>query len=211
MISLYDPSVLRAEPGVYMIRLRLDKRMYVGSSVNVRKRVQNHLSALRKGAHHSPHLQRAWDKYGADMFEFVALGYYPREQLREKEQWWLDEATCAFNTSRTANSPVHTPAVREKISAACKAAWQRPDHRGHMLLRQFIPTRDGVKATEETKAKLREVHRAKNRTVLAFGRLWSVKELAEAYGVKYTMLKDRLRAGWEPERAVTQTKRKGGL
>lgn len=205
------PSQLLAEPGVYMIRLLTDKRMYVGSSKNIRKRIQNHKSALKRGTHHSIHLQRAWDKHGADMFEFAALGYYPVEQLRQQEQFWLDEMTCAFNSSRTANSPVHTQEVKDRLRAAACAAWERPEYREKMSLRQLVPTRLGVKATEETKARLRESHRARNRTVQAFGRLWSVKELSEAYGVKYTMLKDRLRAGWEPERAVLQNKRKGGL
>jgi group I intron endonuclease len=209
----FPPLVeLKSEPGVYMIRLLLDKRAYVGSSVNVRKRVQNHVSALRRGKHHSDHLQRAWDKYGEDYFEFFAVGYYPRPELLEQEQYWLDTYTCAFNASRDASRPSHTPESIAKMRAKCAEAWQRPEHREKMAsLRQFIPTRAGTKATAETRAKLQEVHRAKHRTVEAFGQLWSVKELAEAYGVKYTMLKDRLRAGWAPEMAVNQPKRKGGL
>jgi hypothetical protein len=145
------------------------------------------------------------------MFELVALGYYAKDRIREEEQVWLDEAKCAFNGSRLATRPEHTPEALEKISAACKAAWQRPEHRAKMMLRTYTPTRAGTKADDELKARLKEIHRAKHRNIQAFGKLWSIKELAEEYDVKYTMLKDRLRAGWEPELAVQQPKREGGL
>jgi hypothetical protein len=65
--------------------------------------------------------------------------------------------------------------------------------------------------SEESKAKVKAAHREKNRIYPAFGKLWCLKELAEAYNVKYAMLKDRVRAGWNPEIAVLTPKRKGGL
>lgn len=58
--------------------------------------------------------------------------------------------------------------------------------------------------TEHHKDRLKALHRAKHRTIEAFGQVWSMKDLAETYGVKYTLLKDRLRAGWDAEKAVLQ-------
>jgi len=198
-------------PGVYAIRCVLDKRMYVGSSINVRKRMQNHRCALRAGKHHSVHLQRAWNKHGEPCFEFFVLGLYPREQLFAEEQRWFDETTCAFNGSRIAGRPEHTPEVVAKLQAAARTAWSDPAYRAKMAQRPAPPGRLGRTATPTTIATLRAVHRARCATIEAFGRMWSIKDLAETYGVKYTMLKDRLRAGWPPELAVSQPKRKGGL
>lgn len=204
---------LRARPGVYMIRCLLDKRTYVGSSVNVRKRVQNHMSALSLGKHHSPHLQRAFSKYGAGYFEVFAVGYYDKSELKDQEQFWLDNASCTFNGSRLAYRVEHTEAVRRVMSEKCKAAWQRPGYRERMSsMNKGVPSKlKGTKASPAVVAKLQAAHRARHRTVEAFGKLWSLKELAEEYGVKYTMLKDRVRAGWTAEAAVLRQKRKGGL
>lgn len=201
---------LKNEPGVYAIRFILDKRTYIGSSKTVRKRIQNHMSSLRKGTHHSPHLQRAFDKYGADYFEVFALGYYEESVIRDKEQFWLDNATCSFNASRVATRPEHTPDVIEKLRAVAKEVWARPGYREKM---KSIPRRGnvGVKATAQAVKNMQEAHRAKHRTVLAFGKMWSLKELSEAYEVKYTMLKDRMRLGWDAEKAVTTPKRRGGV
>lgn len=207
---MIDFNQLKPEPGVYMIRFMLDNRTYVGSSKNIRKRVQNHLSSLRKGNHHSRHLQRTFDKYGADYFEAFAVGYYDSNDVRDEEQHWLDSATCSFNGSRLANRPEFTPEAIEKMQIAAKEIWDRPGYRERM---KAIPRKGnpGIKASEKAVANMREAHRAKHRTVSAFGKLWSLKELAESYGVKYTMLKDRVRAGWDIEKAIAEPKRKGGL
>ena len=207
---MLDTRTLKTEPGVYAIRFLLDKRTYIGSSKNVRKRIQNHLSSLRKGKHHSVHLQRAYDKYGEGYFEVFAFGYYEVDSIRSEEQFWLDNATCSFNGSRLANRPSHTPETVEQMRIAGREIWQRQGYREKM---KAIPRKGnlGYKPTEQAVANMREAHRAKHRTVQAFGKLWSIKELAETYGVKYTMLKDRIQSGWSAEKAVLTPKRKGGL
>lgn len=201
--------------GIYTIRCKLDKRMYVGSSVNMRKRAQNHLSALRKGSHHSRHLQRAWDKYGPDYFEIFVLERVPKEYLPASEQDWLDSATCAFNGSRLAYRFEQTPESRAISAAKLRALWEDPEYKSKML----EAFKNGKKpvidysyaATPEHRKKLQVAHRPKHRIHQAFGKLWCLKELAEEYGVHYGMLKDRVRSGWDVERAVTTPKRKGGL
>lgn len=210
-IAIELPSVSLQVSGVYTIRCMYDKRMYVGSSKNIKNRFSVHKSALRRGKHHSQFLQRCWNKYGEAAFEFVVLGTYREDVLRDEEQFWLDNMACVFNGSRNAYRPDHSAESREKMSKALKAAWQRPEFREKMLAIQPRPDRTGHVATEEYKQKLRAIHRAKHQTVNAFGKLWSLKDLAEAYDIKYTMLKDRMRSGWDAERAVLTPKRKGGL
>ena len=46
--------------GIYMIYNTINNKIYIGSSVDIIKRMDSHLSYLRNGKHHSVHLQRAW-------------------------------------------------------------------------------------------------------------------------------------------------------
>lgn len=203
-----------ADSGVYMIRCTANKRFYVGSSKQITHRLQNHFSSLRKGHHHSAPLQRAWDKYGEDAFESFVLGHYPPEELQAEEQYWFDSASCDYNVSKTAYRVEHTPEVREKISIACRKA-MTPERRArlseaHKGKKYSRKPMDPDKRAALNK-KLQDTHRAKNRKYEAFGRLWSLKEAAEHYDIHYGMLKDRVRAGWPLEEALTRPKRKGGL
>jgi group I intron endonuclease len=91
--------------GIYAIEHLESGRQYIGSSVNTRKRWYQHRLQLGRGDHHSPHLQNAWNKYGAAAFELKILQECPREELFEREQFCLDTLQPEFNCSPTANSP----------------------------------------------------------------------------------------------------------
>ena len=74
--------------GIYKITNILDKKCYIGSSVNVKKRFSEHRRDLNKNSHHSYHLQRAWNKYGESQFQFQILEICINESaLIEKEQY----------------------------------------------------------------------------------------------------------------------------
>lgn len=62
-----------ATAGVYEIRNTLNNKVYVGSSVNVKRRLAAHRQHLRRGEHATAHLQASWDKYGEDAFAFKQL------------------------------------------------------------------------------------------------------------------------------------------
>lgn len=62
--------------GVYKIVNKTNGHFYVGSSVNLNKRFWRHKNELRKDKHHCLFLQRAWNKYGEENFEFVVLNMY---------------------------------------------------------------------------------------------------------------------------------------
>src|SRR5229473_6154293 len=56
--------------GIYKITCTANKRIYIGSAVNLRKRKNEHWNAFKRNQHHNRHLQRAWDKYGEQAFTF---------------------------------------------------------------------------------------------------------------------------------------------
>jgi len=108
--------------GIYQIKNTLNGNRYIGSAADLRRRWQQHLSALRHSQHHNRHLQRAFDKYGEEAFIFEVLEEdIEPENLIEREQHYFDTLEPAYNTSPTAGSQLgmrRTDETRAKISAA---------------------------------------------------------------------------------------------
>ena len=94
--------------GIYLIKNSVNGRFYIGSSINVKSRWASHKSTLRRGIHHSPKLQRAWNKYGEDSFEFHLIEIVEDgEDLASSEQRWMDAlgaAVYGYNISPKAGS-----------------------------------------------------------------------------------------------------------
>ena len=57
--------------GIYSITHIETKKIYIGSSVDIKRRWNSHRSSLNRGKHTNPHLQNAWKKYGKDAFIFA--------------------------------------------------------------------------------------------------------------------------------------------
>jgi len=97
--------------------------MYIGSAVDFMGRWQDHKIALRKGIHHSILLQRAWNKYGEDCFEFSEIEFVDREELISKEQFYLDLLKPEYNICKIAGSClgiIRSEETRRKIGNALK-------------------------------------------------------------------------------------------
>lgn len=76
--------------GVYCIKNKVDGLVYVGQSVNVRSRLNDHKSDLRRGIHENPHLQNAFNKYGLGVFEFSVLCECSEMDLDAQERYWIE-------------------------------------------------------------------------------------------------------------------------
>ena len=59
--------------GIYRILNRVNGNCYIGSSLNIEKRYKHHLSTLRHNSSRCSILQKAFNKYGEDNFEFQVL------------------------------------------------------------------------------------------------------------------------------------------
>lgn len=107
--------------GIYAIVNKTNGNQYIGSSWNVGYRWKQHLSLLRKGKHHSTHLQHAWDLYGEDMFDFVVLVECDNSELIKLEQSYIDSFCPVYNICVTAGSRLgvsHTEETKEKLRQA---------------------------------------------------------------------------------------------
>lgn len=60
--------------GIYGIRNKLNDKIYIGKTqMNFGDRRDCHFACLNGGYHDNPHLQKAWNKYGEENFEFVIM------------------------------------------------------------------------------------------------------------------------------------------
>lgn len=76
--------------GIYGIRNLINGNIYVGKTgMNFGDRWDSHRSLLNNGKHDNPHLQRAWDKYGQDNFEFIVIEDCEIDELSNKEKYYI--------------------------------------------------------------------------------------------------------------------------
>ena len=77
--------------GIYQIRNLVNGKIYIGSAVNLRKRMHKHSSNLRHNKHCNIKLQNAYNKYGKDNLVFEVVELVPnKEQLLDREQYYID-------------------------------------------------------------------------------------------------------------------------
>jgi len=147
--------------GVYQIKNLANGKVYIGSSVNIKARWANHRSSLRKDKHHSAALQRAWNKYGKDGFEFSILEIVDdRAMLFERENFYVTKFKSAdgrngYNTLVKAGSAAgyrHTAEAKRKMSDGQKKI-------PYEQRLTFCVSFAGRKHSEETKQKMRESNR----------------------------------------------------
>ena len=126
----------RQLPGVYMVLCVQNNKRYYGETNNVSNRLSQHKSLLRRNIHPVVELQRDWNLYGSECFDFVALFMFDsnskssrieREAL-ELEYMGRHFSLCynkhVINSRKKENNPFwnhhHTEATRKQISLSSK-------------------------------------------------------------------------------------------
>lgn len=97
--------------GVYKILNLINGKFYIGSAIYLNRRQAQHKHLFVKGCHHSIYLQRSWNKYGMDNFEFHVVEYIEnatKEILLEREQFYLDTLKPAYNVNVIATNRLGT-------------------------------------------------------------------------------------------------------
>lgn len=121
--------------GIYRIYCVPNRHSYLGSSVEISIRWSQHRISLRSGRHNNPILQHAWDKYGEHAFTFSVLEECDKENLAEREQFWLDKLNPKFNCMRIVSPRKDfSPEMRSKAIASLRARANLITHcpRGHV-------------------------------------------------------------------------------
>lgn len=109
-----------ARSGIYQIVNTVNGKRYIGSAKSLKVRWRQHLGMLRKGAHHSPHLQGSWNAYGESAFRFEVVEFCEVELCIAREQFHLDASQNLFNVCLTAGSTLgrrHSESTKSAIRA----------------------------------------------------------------------------------------------
>lgn len=117
--------------GIYKIVNKVNGKVYIGSSISIQDRWLNHTSSLNLNKHPNSHLQRAYNKYGADNMSFEVIELIPEEQLAQREGYWI-ESLCSYNRqygyniARIVEGRVKaTEETRKKMTAAQIERWNK--------------------------------------------------------------------------------------
>lgn len=153
--------------GIYVITCLANDKIYIGSAVNIKRRWQWHKHALKRGEHHSKHLQRAYAKYGKVSFTFSVLELCTPEQRIEREQYWIDELkpyvrSIGFNLANSAKGGAGhnlTASHRANISTSLKGTVRSPETRA-----KIGNAHRGRKHSEQSKANMSIAHKGKTQS-----------------------------------------------
>jgi predicted GIY-YIG superfamily endonuclease len=74
---------------IYKITNKINNKVYIGSSKNIKKRKWEHFHQLKKDYHHSEHLQKAYNKYGFENFTFEIVENCLNSCRKEREIYYI--------------------------------------------------------------------------------------------------------------------------
>lgn len=113
---------MEIKSGIYCIENIVNKKKYIGSSQNVYKRKNRHLSELKMLKHKNIKLQRSYNKHGKDNFIFYVLEFVENlTELITREQYYIDSEKPEYNINLIANSSLgvkRSDETKEKVRQA---------------------------------------------------------------------------------------------
>lgn len=83
--------------GVYEILNSKNKKVYIGSSKDIERRIKDHKYKLKNGIHHNYKLQNDWNKYGEDVFSWSVLKECDLSDLFKYEKEYIDNKDSIKN------------------------------------------------------------------------------------------------------------------
>lgn len=166
--------------GIYMIENKINNHVYIGQAVDIYERWKEHIRYLKRQCHVNNHLQYAWDKYGADNFQFIVIEECDEFELNAREIYWIAEKNAFFdgyNQTKGGDGTrgfKHSNEARRKMSEnhANVSGENNPmwgSHHSDNTKRKIVENRNTVSGedhpnygkhlSDETKQKLSESHK----------------------------------------------------
>lgn len=113
--------------GIYKIVNTINSKIYIGKSQDdIEKRFQQHLRRLINDTHYNKHLQRSFNKYGAENFKLEILEIiYDKFLFNEREKYWINYYNSSniqygYNLTFGGDGGSPNEDVRKKISKTMK-------------------------------------------------------------------------------------------
>ena len=73
--------------GIYIIKNKINNKVYVGKAINIYRRIKDHITALNsKHKNENRHLINSWNKYKRENFEYYVAEYIISDNVEELDQ-----------------------------------------------------------------------------------------------------------------------------
>lgn len=128
-------NTLEEKSGIYSFLCLANSKRYIGQSKNLKKRQQTHMSELKNNRHFNSYLQKAYNKYGKEQFQWEVLEYCNIGNLNEREIYWINYYNSfkeGFNmTEGGAENRIYfrTEELKENLSKTLKEKWANSPQR----------------------------------------------------------------------------------
>lgn len=121
------------ESCIYAIKNVQTNQLYIGKTINYQDRIYYHKSYLKKNNHYNKYLQRSWNKYGEDNFEFYVVEFCEESFLDEKEIFYIEKYKSnirkfGFNLTNGGEGTAgykYTDEQKEKRSGSNNPMWNK--------------------------------------------------------------------------------------
>lgn len=184
--------------GIYRWVNKVNDKFYVGSSINLAKRLSNYYSInrLRKIITKGTSLiSSAIIKYGYINFKLEILEYCDKESIITREQYYIDNLNPKYNICKIAGSTYgkkHSLETRNKIALALTGKKLSDEHRAKLKGRKhsigkLIKINLALKLGHKTVIK-----NTKNNFIKEYN---SVREAARSLNISHTYLLDLIKKG----------------
>lgn len=141
---------VKNKSGIYMWTNNINNKKYIGSSVNINRRLLEYFNVNRLQKEKSMPINLALLKYGYSSFSFTVLVYCDKNLLMEKEKYYFDQISPEYNILKIPGSPSrvsgwkHSALTVEKMR---KAALNLSSKRSNENLSKGNPYGYNVKIT----------------------------------------------------------------
>ena len=164
-----------AKAGIYQLRNLVNGKVYIGSSIDLKRRKVDHFKMLRGNKHYNPKLQNAYNKYGEENIVFEIIEYVSSENLLKREQYYIDTLNVVnegYNIAPIAGNRLNCKCSEEtKEKLRNKRLGTHHTEEAKNLMREYrkqnttIGEKNGMygkKHTEETRNKMRLAQKGRN-------------------------------------------------
>lgn len=149
--------------GIYIIQNNINNHIYIGSSINIKKRLNSHVNLLNTNKHPNSYLQAAWNKYGKENFVLLHVERISIPETRLiRENKWIKIHKPEYNNIlvNTSNYFFHSAETKEKIRQ--KALGRKVSDETKAKIKETSKSRV---LSEETKLKISESNKGKSHGV----------------------------------------------
>jgi group I intron endonuclease len=98
--------MIEKKSGIYSIVCDKTWRSYVGSSVNLQIRRDDHFQQLRANKHENSDLQHDFNMYGENCFVYQIIEEIEENKILEREDFWIKQTPNCYNKTKIISSKI---------------------------------------------------------------------------------------------------------